>query len=108
MLLCSTSLTSPVSSHLRQTAAYHVKHTAHLKLLTRLTPHPTPSRDDKALIQGADGLALRSHQEGDSEFRRDSVERDERRLGELGKKTVEMFAITHIFTEKLEVCGARQ
>jgi hypothetical protein len=64
-----------------------------------------PYREDKGAL-GADGLALRS---GGSELgpegeaRRDSVDRDERRLGELGRKTVEMLAIAHIFCERLEV-----
>ena len=54
------------------------------------------------LLQPNDGLALRSGQEGD-EYRRDSIERDEKRLAELGRKTVEMFVISHIFSEKIEV-----
>jgi len=58
----------------------------------------------QALVTGADGLALRSGAEGDAELRRDGMERDERRLGELGRRTVEMFAIAHIFSERLEVC----
>ena len=40
-------------------------------------------------------------QEGDEG--KDHVERDERRLGELGRRTVEMFSMAHIFSE-LEVC----
>lgn len=54
-------------------------------------------------LLGSDGLALRTGQDADGEFRRDSVERDEKRLAELGKRTVEMYAIAHIFSEKLEV-----
>lgn len=49
----------------------------------------------------ADSLALRSGQEHDC--RRDSIERDEKRLAELGRKTVEMFVISHICADKLEV-----
>lgn len=48
-----------------------------------------------------DGLALRSGQEDD--YRRDTIERDEKRLAELGRKTVEMYVIAHVFTERLEV-----
>lgn len=54
------------------------------------------------ILQPNDGLTLRSGQDGD-DYRRDSIERDEKRLAELGRRTVEMFVITHIFTEKLEV-----
>lgn len=53
------------------------------------------------LPQAADGSAMRSGQEDDSV--KDTIERDERRLAELGKRTVEMYAISHIFTEHLEV-----
>ncbi len=52
-------------------------------------------------MQPNDGLALRSGQEDD--YRRDSIERDEKRLAELGRKTVEMFVISHIITEKMEI-----
>jgi hypothetical protein len=40
-----------------------------------------------------------------SELRRDALERDEKRLAELGRRTVEMYALAHIFTERLEVRG---
>lgn len=53
------------------------------------------------MMQPADGLALRSGQEDD--YRRDSIESDEKRLAELGRKTVEMLVISHIITEKMEV-----
>lgn len=52
---------------------------------------------------GADGLGLRSGCDEMSELRRDALERDEKRLAELGRRTVEMFALGHIFTERLEV-----
>jgi hypothetical protein len=68
-----------------------------------------PYREDKGAL-GADGLALRSggpESGPEGEARRDSVDRDERRLGELGRKTVEMLAIAHIFCERLEVGGRR-
>jgi hypothetical protein len=56
---------------------------------------------DMQMLQPSDGLALRSGQEDD--FRKDSVEQDEKRLAELGRKTVEMLVISHIITEKIEV-----
>lgn len=52
---------------------------------------------------GADGLGLRSGCDEMSELRRDALERDEKRLAELGRRTVEMYALGHIFTERLEV-----
>jgi hypothetical protein len=52
----------------------------------------------------ADGLALRTGQDDGTEgSRKDTIERDERRLAELGRRTVEMLAIAHVFGEKLEV-----
>lgn len=51
----------------------------------------------------ADGLGLRSGCDEMSELRRDALERDEKRLAELGRRTVEMYALAHIFTERLEV-----
>lgn len=48
---------------------------------------------------------MRSGQEDD--YRRDSIERDEKRLAELGRKTVEMYVISQIITEKMEVGEAR-
>lgn len=54
-------------------------------------------KDDK----GADTLAVRNAQDSD-DYSKDFVERDERRLAELGRRTVEMFALAHIFSE-LEV-----
>ncbi len=54
-----------------------------------------------------EGLALRSGQDdsggGDASGRRDSMERDEQRLAELGRRTVEMYVISHVCSEKLEV-----
>lgn len=39
-------------------------------------------------------------QDGSSgdDFGKDSVERDERRLTELGRRTVEMFVLAHLYT----------
>jgi hypothetical protein len=50
-------------------------------------------------------VGLRSGGEGDTDSRRDGVERDEKRLAELGRRTVEMYALAHMFTERLEVRG---
>ncbi|GFR46380.1 hypothetical protein Agub_g7962 [Astrephomene gubernaculifera] len=60
------------------------------------------AKDDNKALPPNDGLTLRSGQDGD-DYRRDSIERDEKRLAELGRKTIEMFVIAHIFCEKLEV-----
>lgn len=62
----------------------------------------------QGLPLGADGLGLRSGCDELSELRRDVLERDEKRLAELGRRTVEMFALAHIITEQLEVgsCGS--
>lgn len=61
-----------------------------------------PSRGCQAL-QPNDGLTLRSGQEGDADYRRDSLERDERRLAELGRRTLEVFVVAHVFCDKLEI-----
>ncbi|KAG2491763.1 hypothetical protein HYH03_009924 [Edaphochlamys debaryana] len=60
------------------------------------------AKDDSKALQPNDGLTLRSGQDGD-DGRRDSIERDEKRLAELGRRTIEMFVIAHIFCEKLEI-----
>ena len=39
----------------------------------------------------------------DDEFGRDSVERDEQWLAELGRRTVEMFVLSHLFSNRMEV-----
>ena len=51
--------------------------------------------------QAADGSAMRSGHEDESV--KDTIEKDECRLAELGKRTVEMYVISHIFAEHLEV-----
>lgn len=58
------------------------------------------------LLLGAEGLSLRSGGCDElSEARRDALQRDEARLAQLGRRSVEMFALAHIFTEQLEVRG---
>eukprot|EP00798_Chlamydomonas_sp_ICE-L_P015975 gene15975-22105_t len=59
------------------------------------------AKDDNVMVQSNDGLALRSGQEDD--YRRDSIERDEKRLAELGRRTVEMYVLSHVFSERLEI-----
>ena len=41
-----------------------------------------------------------------NEFGDDAVERDERRLADLGRRTVEMYVLSHLFTVKIEVAFA--
>ncbi|EIE25137.1 MATH-domain-containing protein [Coccomyxa subellipsoidea C-169] len=53
-----------------------------------------PFRDDKA----GDALAVRNAQDSD-DYSSNYVERDERRLAELGRRAVEMFAVAHVFSD---------
>ncbi|XP_062204750.1 TNF receptor-associated factor homolog 1a-like [Phragmites australis] len=60
-------------------------------------PHqPLPTKDDKS--------SQNRTKDGSSgeEFNKDSIERDDRRLIELGSKTLELFALAHIFS-RIEV-----
>ncbi|CAN1156897.1 TNF receptor-associated factor homolog 1b [Linum perenne] len=68
-----------------------------LLLLERAAMEPLPPKDEK-------GPQNRT-KEGNSgdEFNKDSIERDERRLTELGRRTVEIFVLAHIFNHKIEV-----
>ncbi|KAJ8764596.1 hypothetical protein K2173_006468 [Erythroxylum novogranatense] len=68
-----------------------------LLLLERAAMEPLPPKDEK-------GPQNRT-KEGNSgeELNKDSVERDERRLTELGRRTVEIFVLSHIFNHKIEV-----
>lgn len=70
------------------------------EIAERMSGELIPAASD-GLKPAGDGLAIRSGQ--DSEARRDTIEQDDRRLSELGRRTVEMFVVVHIFTEKLEV-----
>ncbi|CAN1128842.1 TNF receptor-associated factor homolog 1b [Linum perenne] len=68
-----------------------------LLLLERAAMEPLPPKDDKGpQNRTKDGNS------GD-EFNKDSIERDERRLTELGRRTVEIFVLAHIFNHKIEV-----
>ncbi|KAJ6828290.1 MATH domain-containing protein-like isoform X1 [Iris pallida] len=61
-------------------------------------PHqPLPPKDDKGSQNRAkDGSS-------GEEFSKDSIERDERRLTELGRRTVEVLVLVHIFSSRIEV-----
>ncbi|KAI6693418.1 hypothetical protein NL676_021128 [Syzygium grande] len=68
-----------------------------LLLLGRAASDPLPPKDEK-------GPQNRT-KDGNSgeDFNKDSIERDERRLTELGRRTVEIFVLAHIFSNKIEV-----
>ncbi|KAB2092594.1 hypothetical protein ES319_A02G040600v1 [Gossypium barbadense] len=68
-----------------------------LLLLERATLEPLPPKDEK-------GPQNRT-KDGNSgeDLNKDSIERDERRLTELGRRTVEIFVLAHIFSNKIEV-----
>ncbi|KAJ9533209.1 hypothetical protein QJQ45_018317 [Haematococcus lacustris] len=86
-----------------------IKATSHLVLLRGdvrslakvLAQDPIPASRDMDKLPG-DGLALRSCLEESSEAQRASILRDERRLAELGRCTLEVFVI-HLFGTRLEV-----
>ncbi|XP_057547957.1 TNF receptor-associated factor homolog 1a-like [Amaranthus tricolor] len=66
-------------------------------LLERAAMEPLPPKDDK-------GPQNRTKEGGNGEeFHKESIERDERRLTELGRRTVEIFVLAHIFSNKIEV-----
>ncbi|XP_044486276.1 TNF receptor-associated factor homolog 1b-like [Mangifera indica] len=66
-------------------------------LLERAALEPLPPKDEKGpqnrMKDGSSG----------EDFNKDSIERDERRLTELGRRTVEIFVLAHIFSNKIEV-----
>ncbi|GMI70454.1 Tumor necrosis factor Receptor-Associated Factor 1b [Hibiscus trionum] len=68
-----------------------------LLLLERAALEPLPPKDEK-------GPQNRTKDGNFGEdFNKDSIERDERRLTELGRRTVEIFVLSHIFSNKIEV-----
>lgn len=68
-----------------------------LLLLERAAMEPLPPKDDK-------GPQNRTKDGGSGEdFSKDSIEREERRLTELGRRTIEIFVLAHIFSSKIEV-----
>ncbi|KAK7243046.1 hypothetical protein RIF29_37830 [Crotalaria pallida] len=68
-----------------------------LLLLERAALEPLPPKDEKGpqnrMKDGSSG----------EDFNKDSIERDERRLTELGRKTLEIFVLAHVFSNKIEV-----
>ncbi|KAI4317973.1 hypothetical protein L6164_025793 [Bauhinia variegata] len=68
-----------------------------LLLLERAAIEPLPPKEEK-------GPQNRTKDGNTGEdFNKDSIERDERRLTELGRRTVEIFVLAHIFSNKIEV-----
>ncbi|XP_024401226.1 uncharacterized protein [Physcomitrium patens] len=71
-----------------------------LLLLERVVSETLPHyKDDKG---PQNRTKLQDGSSGD-DFGKDSVERDERRLTELGRRTVEMFVLAHLYTNRVEV-----
>lgn len=68
-----------------------------LSLLDRISLEPSPSKDDK----GSHNRTKDGNPGGD--YNKDSIERDERLLTELGRRVVEIFALNHIFRQKIYV-----
>ncbi|GER41590.1 TRAF-like superfamily protein [Striga asiatica] len=67
-----------------------------LLLLERAAVEPLPPKDEKGpQNRTKDGTT-------GEEFNKDSIERDERRLTELGRRTIEIFVLAHVFS-KIEV-----
>uniref|UniRef100_A0A7N0URU6 MATH domain-containing protein n=1 Tax=Kalanchoe fedtschenkoi TaxID=63787 RepID=A0A7N0URU6_KALFE len=68
-----------------------------LPLLERAAMEPLPPKDEK-------GPQNRTKDGGSGDdSSKDTIERDERRLTELGRRTVEIFVLAHIFSNKIEV-----
>ncbi|GKA74197.1 hypothetical protein Tco_0780499 [Tanacetum coccineum] len=63
----------------------------------RAAVEPLPPNDDK-------GSQNRTKDGGSGDdFSKESIERDERRLTEVGRRTIELFVLSHIFSSKIEV-----
>ncbi|XP_057771382.1 TNF receptor-associated factor homolog 1a-like isoform X2 [Salvia miltiorrhiza] len=67
-----------------------------LPLLERAALEPLPPKDEKGPQNRTKDGTL------GEEFNKDSIERDERRLTELGRRTIEIFILAHVFN-KIEV-----
>ncbi|KAL1535732.1 TNF receptor-associated factor 1a-like isoform X3 [Salvia divinorum] len=67
-----------------------------LPLLERAALEPLPPKDEKGPQNRTKDGTL------GEEFNKDSIERDERRLTELGRRTIEIFTLAHVFN-KVEV-----
>ncbi|XWS39219.1 hypothetical protein CRYUN_Cryun18bG0031600 [Craigia yunnanensis] len=68
-----------------------------LLLLERAALEPLPPKDEKGPQN-----RMKDGNSGE-DFNKDSIERDERRLTELGRRTVEIFVLAYIFSNKIEV-----
>ncbi|CAG7909047.1 TNF receptor-associated factor homolog 1b isoform X1 [Brassica rapa] len=68
-----------------------------LLLLERAALEPLPTHEDKSPQN-----RTKDANDGE-EVNNEVVERDERRLTELGRRTVEIYVLTHIFSSKIEV-----
>ncbi|KAF8111690.1 hypothetical protein N665_0073s0048 [Sinapis alba] len=68
-----------------------------LLLLERAVLEPLPTYEDKSPQN-----RTKDANDGE-EINNEVIERDERRLTELGRRTVEIFVLTHIFSSKIEV-----
>ncbi|KAL6548326.1 hypothetical protein OROGR_008747 [Orobanche gracilis] len=64
-----------------------------LTVLERFAIEPLPPKDEKGPQDRTKDGAL------GEEFNRDSIEHDERRLTELGRRTIEIFVLVHIFSK---------
>jgi len=68
-----------------------------LTLLEKVATEPLPPfKEDK-------GPQNRTKDCSGDDFAKDNVERDERRLTELGKRTIEIFVLAHLFSNHVEV-----
>ncbi|XP_042473598.1 TNF receptor-associated factor homolog 1a-like isoform X3 [Zingiber officinale] len=68
------------------------------KVVSDFLPNqPLPSKDDKCLQN-----RTKEGSSGDESIK-DSLDRDERRLMELGRRTIEIFVLVHIFSSRIEV-----
>uniref|UniRef100_A0A1D1YHT4 MATH domain-containing protein At5g43560 n=2 Tax=Anthurium amnicola TaxID=1678845 RepID=A0A1D1YHT4_9ARAE len=72
-----------------------------LLLLERAALGPILPKDEKG-SQNQNQNRTKDSSSGE-EFTKDSIERDERRLTELGRRTVEIFVLNHIFSSRIEV-----
>ncbi|XP_051129521.1 TNF receptor-associated factor homolog 1a-like isoform X2 [Andrographis paniculata] len=67
-----------------------------LKLLQRAATEPLPPKEEKGPQNRTKDVTV------GEDFTKDSFERDEKRLTELGRRTIEVFVLAHIFS-KIEV-----
>ncbi|KAI3703285.1 hypothetical protein L1987_73241 [Smallanthus sonchifolius] len=70
-----------------------------LLLLERAAIEPLPPKDEK----GPQSQNRTKDGSSGEDFSKDSIEREERRLTELGRRTIEIFVLAHIFSSKIEV-----